>query len=334
MLKTAKILIFFLFTLLSLTGCTKDKDAKSVGELKEIRFGLCADVHMGVIHNAEERMQTFVDRMNKEKVDFIMQLGDFCSPYPDDKIELAPKNARFLAIFNQFKGPKYHVFGNHDIDDNFTWEETMAFWEVDRTYYSFDMNGWHFVVLDGNNKKDDPAPGYPRYIGPEQRQWLEEDLAKTNAPTFIFSHQSLEDEEGVENTDQMQAILEEANRKAGFGKVVACFCGHHHRDYHTIINGIYYIDINSMSYQWLGGDYIYKRFSDEVEEAYPFVQYTAPYKDALYAIVTVLPQGGIKIEGVKSEYIPPGPATLGYPEAEEGKKGSADISDRQLNFKL
>ena len=115
-------------------GCEKAGQGKG---LKEIRFGQCADVHMGVIHNAEERMQVFVDRMNAEKVDFVMQLGDFCSPYADDKIETAGKHAKFLTIWNQFSGPRFHVFGNHDIDDNFTWEETMAFWGVEKTYYSF-----------------------------------------------------------------------------------------------------------------------------------------------------------------------------------------------------
>ena len=319
----------FFTALIGVTGCGNSRQSNSANQ---IRFGLCSDVHKGVIHNAEERMQAFVDRMNAEKVDFVMQLGDFCSPYADNKTETAEKHAQFLAIWNQFSGPRYHVFGNHDIDDNFTWEETMAFWGVDKTYYSFDMSGWHFIVLDGNNKKEGAAEGHPRYIGAQQRKWLKEDLAKTNSHTFVFSHQSLENPGGLENGTEIRGILEGANKEAGFTKVVASFSGHHHIDYHTQINGIHYIQINSMSYQWLGGNYIHKRFSDEVEAANPWVRYTAPYKDPLYAIVQIGPKGVIEIEGIKSEYIPPSPAELGYPQGKEGNRGSAQISDRKLTF--
>jgi hypothetical protein len=42
----------------------------------------------------------------------------------------------------------------------------------------------------------------------------------------------------------------------------------------------------------------------------------------------------MKIEGVKSEYIPPTPRELGKPEELEGNKGSAVISDRLLKFEV
>ena len=300
---------------------------------KTVRFGLCADVHKGVIHDAELRMQTFVDRMNAEGVDFVMQLGDFCCRSFDEKPETETETAKFLSIWNSFSGPRYHVCGNHDIDDGFTWQETMAFWGQEEQYYSFDMGGYHFVILDGNEKSGNSAPGYPRYIGNVQAKWLEDDLAATRLDTFVFSHQSLENPDGVENREQIRVILEQSNQRSDSANVVACFSGHHHIDYHTVINGINYIQINSMSYQWLGGNYIHARFSPEVEAKNPWVRYTAPYKEPLYAIVTLDRKGVMKIEGVRSEYIPPTPRELGKPEEPEGNKGSAVISDRIVNFK-
>jgi len=266
-------------------------------------------------------------------VDFVIQLGDFCYRYPNNDPELAPEHENFLAIWNQFQGPRYHVLGNHE-SDGFTWEQTMAFWGMEKRYYSFDRNGYHFVVLDGNEERDSRPPGYPKYIGPEQAGWLKKDLAETELQTFLFSHQSLENNGGVDNRAKIREILEKANRQSGFQKVVASFSGHHHIDYHTVINSIHYIQINSMSYQWLGEYYIYKRFSDEIEESYPWVSYTAPYKNPLYAIVTLEPQGILKMEGIRSEYIPPTPAELGYPEREEGNKASPVISDRMLKFNV
>jgi predicted phosphodiesterase len=260
--------------------------------------------------------------MNREKVDFIMQLGDFCRPYD--------YNQDFLDIWNQFQGPRFHVLGNHDTDGGFTREQTLEFWGAKDKYYSFDLSGYHFVVLDGNDKKQGAACGYPRYIGQQQAEWLKNDLSKTNSPAFIFSHQSIENTGGLENAQAIRSILQEANSQAGFKKVVACFSGHHHADYYAVIEGIYYIQINSMSYEWLGADYKHARFSEEIEKAHPWVSYTAPYRDALYAIVTIRADATIEIDGIQSQWIRPGPSELGVPEQDESNKSTPKISDRIL----
>jgi len=323
-LKVFRFVVILTFTLLCLFSCNGNL-ARQGGEhnIRTIRFGLCADVHKDVIHDADIRLKTFIDSMNREKVDFIMQLGDFCRPYD--------YNQGFLDIWNQFQGPRFHVLGNHDTDGGFTREQTLEFWGTKNKYYSFDMSGYHFVVLDGNDKKKQGAvSGYPRYIGEQQVQWLKNDLLKTNSPTFIFSHQSIENAGGLENGQAIRRILEEVNREAGFQKVIACFSGHHHADYYTVIEDIYYIQINSMSYEWLGADYKHTRFSKEIEEAHPWVSYTAPYKDALYAIVTVRPEGTIEIDGIQSDWIRPGPSELGVLEPEQGNESTPKISDRIL----
>jgi len=295
---------------------------RTVAERHPIRFGVCADVHKDIMHDADTRLKTFIDRMNEEKVDFIVQLGDFARP--DDR------NREFLAIWNAFKGPRYHVLGNHDTDGGFTKEQVLKFWAMPSRYYSFDRRGYHFIVLDGNDTKSPPTSGYPRYIGSQQAEWLKQDLAETTLPTIIFSHQSLENPGGLENGPAIRAILEQANQQAGFRKVVACFSGHHHADYYTAINGIYYVQINSMSYEWLGSKYRHARFSEAVEKAHPWLSYTAPYRDALYAIVTLAADGTIRIDGVESQWIPPSPAELGVPKNPDGHASVPRISSRTL----
>ena len=316
------ILVFFW-----LSGCHSNVVNQEDGHKQHIiRFGLCADVHKDVIHDADTRLKTFIDRMNQEKVDFIMQLGDFCRPYEF--------NQGFLDIWNQFEGPRYHVLGNHDTDGGFTREQTLKFWGAKDKYYSFDLDGYHFVVLDGNDKKKQgAASGYPRYIGEQQAEWLKSDLRNTNFPTFIFSHQSVENAGGVENGQAIRSILEETNREAGFRQVVACFSGHHHADYYVLVEGIYYIQINSMSYEWLGADYKHARFGKETEEAHLWVSYTAPYEDSLYAIVSVRSNGTIEIEGIQSEWIRPSPSELGVPERKGSQKSTPRISDRILKIR-
>jgi hypothetical protein len=88
-----------------------------------------------------------------------------------------------------------------------------------------------------------------------------------------------------------------------------------------------------MSYEWLGADYKYARFSKEIEEANPWVSYTAPYRDALYAIVTITPEGTIEIDGIQSQWIRPTPSELGVPELDEINKSTPKISDRILSPK-
>jgi hypothetical protein len=148
---------------------------------------------------------------------------------------------------------------------------------------------------------------------------------------IIFSHQSIEDPGGVENAAEVRKVLEEANRQSGKKKVIACFSGHHHIDYDTEINGIHYIQVNSMSYVWLGGDYLHVRYSAEIDEQYPYIKYTTPYKDPVFATVEIDSRGTIRITGKESSWVGPDPWELGYPR-EERYKTVPRISTRVLEF--
>ncbi len=295
-------------------------------ETKKIRFGLIADVHQDIMHDGEERLQAFMDESNSRELDFIVQLGDFCRPYD--------YNLSFLNRFNQYKGAKHHVLGNHDTDGGFTREQAMEFWGMPARYYSYDTGGFHFIILDGNDPNPKPWSGYNRYINSEQQQWLKEDLAKTNLPTIIFSHQTLENEDGgVANQEEVRAILEEANKKAEGGKVIACICGHHHTDYMTDINGIYYIQINSASYRWVGGDYKQVRYNNAIDEKYPWIKYTIPYEKPLFTFVEINPKGQLTIESSKTKFVGAGPEEMNMPERPENDPITPKISGRKIKFR-
>lgn len=282
---------------------------------KPIKFGICTDVHKDVMHDADARLQAFIEDAAEKELDFIIQLGDFCRPYD--------YNLGFMSIWDSFHGEKYHVIGNHDMDGGFTREQVVEYWDIPHRYYSYDFNGYHFIVLDGNDL--DPSPdrpsGYARYFGKEQLEWLENDLDKTELPTMVFSHQGLDNDlGGISNSTQSRLVLERANKKAGFQKVLFVFSGHHHQDYHNNINGIHYIQVNSMSYQWLGEEYKHIRYSEEVDSKYPWIKYTVPYKDPLWAYVELAEDGTFHLYGRKTEFVGPSPEELdvdlsnfGYP---------------------
>lgn len=288
-----------------------------------LHIGLCADVHKDIMHDADQRLQQFITKARRKKVDVILQMGDFCVPKEE--------NRTFLRIWEQFEGPRFHVLGNHDTDGGFTRAQTQAFWHMPERYYSFDQGGFHVVVLDGNDPNPAPWSGYARYVNQEQQSWLKDDLARTDLPTLVFSHQSLEHEAGVANASEIRAILEAANRATTQPKVLACLSGHHHIDYATDINGIYYVQINSMSYYWLGKDYLHLRYGEAVDETHPWIKYTAPYKEALFAFVS-LSSSGMTIKGVRSEFVGPKPEELGYPASPANHPISASIRNQRISF--
>lgn len=290
-----------------------------------IRIGICADLHQDVMHDGPERLTAFIEDMNVQRPDFIIQLGDFCRPYDANRV--------ILDIWNRFAGPRYHVIGNHDTDGGFTRDQVVSFWKAAGKYYSFDRKGYHFVILDGNEKNPSPdrPPGYARYISEEQLQWLDADLEKTVLPVIVFCHQGLDNDiGGIENGTQSRLILERANTKAGFRKVQIVFSGHHHQDYHNVINGIHYMQINSMSYQWLGEKYQHIRYSEAVDRLHPNIKETVPYRDPLWAMVNISQDGTLVLHGKKSVFVGPSPTELGMPVYEQGYPVVPMISDRKL----
>ncbi len=298
---------------------------------EKVRFGICTDVHLPTMHDSEYRITAFINSMIKEKPDFIIELGDFATP--------DPKFAPFFAIWNSFPGDKYHVIGNHEMDGGYTREKTIAFLNLEKSYYSFSKNGFHFIVLDGNDKKNPEAKGYKQFIAEEQLNWFKKELAGTILPVVIFSHQGLvqyqgaDETYGVENWAQIQDILSEHNRTHPGKKVVACFNGHTHYDDAVNVNGIWFITITSMSYHWLGEKYTHATYGEEIDRNFKWIKYTAPFKEPLFTTVEISPGGTLRIAGKKTKWVNKTPWELGYPETQKKYMRPA-ITKRKLKLSL
>ncbi|MCT4645084.1 MAG: metallophosphoesterase [Carboxylicivirga sp.] len=300
-----------------------------------IKFGISTDIHNDIIHDGEERLTQYLTEMKTQKVDFVIDLGDFCHPVKE--------SVKFAEIWKASPLEKYNVLGNHDMDLG-TKNDFMHFVGMEKRYYSFDKGDFHFIVLDPNNLHIDGSyipyananfykPGEQRaHVDPEQLEWLKSDLAGTDKVCIVFSHQSFENKGACQNQNKVRAIFEKANEEAGFKKVVAAFSGHDHTDYAREINGIHYVQINSMSYKWVGNKYKYpERFSKEINKKRPNIDKTIPYKDPLFACVTI-GAGKIIVYGVKSSFIKPGPQELGMDLSGRSEPFTAEISDRKLKY--
>lgn len=295
---------------------------------KKLTFGMVADVHKDLMPDADRRLEVFIEQAQKRKVDFIIQMGDFCFG--------ETKNKGFLNIWETYNGPKYHILGNHDMDRN-TKSEIQDFWGMPKPYYSYDFGGYHFIVLDANflyqdNKYVDYAhanfyvdSSIRTFINDEQIEWFKTDLTATKLPTVVFSHQSLW--HSVKNRLELQKIMEQQKEQ-----VICCLSGHSHLDFHHEQNDIDYIGINSMSYQWSQKYTTTKRFPKELYEQYGNLPHIAGYKDPLYGFATLNAKGSMTIEGVKSDWMSPSPYDLGLPIETDGDVYSPQISDFEFMF--
>jgi Icc protein len=98
---------------------------------------------------------------------------------------------------NENSLPVFACVGNHDIwckDQSVSAFEggksrAMDQLQLPEAYYSFDQNGWHFIVLDSVRLKPDGSP-YTAMLGEAQMEWLEKDLKSTSPerPVLIVSH--------------------------------------------------------------------------------------------------------------------------------------------------
>jgi 3',5'-cyclic AMP phosphodiesterase CpdA len=278
-------------------------------DTQSLTFAVCTDVHQDIMHDGPRRLQTFVDAAVAAQADMAIQLGDFCQP--------TEANLPFLDIWRSLRLPRYSVLGNHDMDGGASREQTVAYMSMPGRFYSFDINGWHGVVLDGNDPSQPPREGYPSGVASDQIDWLRADLRDTTLPVLVFIHQSL-DRGAVDGDEDVLSLLSEVNQDAGWPQVVAVFSGHHHLDYDTCVDGIWHVQVNSMSNLWMGDDYKRVRYSDAIDEAHPYIKYTAPYRDPLYAIVHVEPGGAIRIDGVESQWVGPSPEEVGFLHDDRG----------------
>lgn len=241
--------------------------------------------------------------MEKVKPDAIMQLGDFA--YPGDV------NKEVIDMFNEAHPTKLHVIGNHDTDAGYKKEECIGYWGMSARYYAKQINGIWFLVLDGNDKGSPTYKGgYPAYIGPEQTDWLKQELKEIEGPVIVVSHQPLAGAMAVDNAEEIQDILSSAS-----DKILLSINGHTHVDALLHINNVNYLHINSASYFWVGGNFKHESYPADIHRSHPWISSTCPYKEPLFATMTIDPRSAtITVKGKKTEWVGKSPKDLGLTE--------------------
>jgi 3',5'-cyclic AMP phosphodiesterase CpdA len=226
------------------------------GRRGTLRFGWVTDVHHADtppkwnrhFHLAIPKLNEAVAFFNKQDLDFAIVTGDFIDcPLPPDETPALAYLKKAEETFSGFKGPRYHVMGNHDLDilSKAQYQATIQNDGIANsdTYYSFVKNGYLIIVLDacftknGQPYQKGNFKWHDANIPPQQLTWLKETLQKHKLPTLIFTHQLL-DGKGkfhINNAAKVRKILESS------GQVVAVFQGHKHEGGYQLIRNIHYV---------------------------------------------------------------------------------------------
>lgn len=231
---------------------TADADGKSLS------FGLVTDVHYadaapaGSRHyrDSRQKLRLAVETFNRLELPMAVELGDFVDAGPGKEDDLEYLRA-VRKVFQALRGKRHYVLGNHCVV-RLTKQESLANCgaDVKRSYYSFDLGPYHFVVLDGCFRKDGASyrPGNftwtDTWIPKAQQRWLADDLKKArDRKTIVFIHQNLDcedDPHGVKNAAEVRRVLERS------GNVSAVFQGHKHSGGYRRIGGIHYCTLRAM----------------------------------------------------------------------------------------
>lgn len=219
-----------------------------------LRVGVVTDLHYadkpaaGTRHYREtlRKLTEAAERFEREEPAFVVELGDLI-----DAADAVAAEQRYLAAVNREFAPicddRHYVLGNHCVD-TLTKREFLGGAEQERSYYSFDRDGFHFVVLDSCFRSDGEPYGRRNFhwtdpnVPAAELEWLDADLKGTERPTIVFAHQRLDvnNNHGVKNAAEVRKVLESS------GRVLAVFQGHSHQNDYRQLGGIHYCTLVAM----------------------------------------------------------------------------------------
>ena len=251
-----------------------------------LRVALVTDVHYadadskGTRHYRESlaKLNEAASVLRPRRPHLAVCLGDLIDspPTPSADGELAHLKA-IDGVFRKLSYRRVYVLGNHCVAglSKGTYLRTVR---QRKSYFSFDLRGWHFVVLDGCFRADGAAYCSGNFawtdteIPAPQRAWLQTDLARNALPTIVFCHQRLDciqpRHHRVKSAQEIRRIL------ASSGNVRAVFMGHSHQNALATLDGIPYATLEAM------------------------VEGSGPEKSG-YSLLNLAPDGTLRLEGFR-----------------------------------
>jgi hypothetical protein len=255
-------------------GAEPVEPAAPISARRALRFAHPTDIHVQPeLHGGEGMAAAFRHMMSlKDPPQMILTGGDLPM---DIAATEQPRSAMLWKLFKKVLAnevpsslPIHHAIGNHDIWGrdkdacNATGKEPFfgKRWFLDefgyaKTYYSYDMAGWHFIVLDSFDFDKSGSEYTSRIVG-EQLDWLKADLRATAPTTPIvllthvpiisaanfFDHKTEIDTDITVLRTRMHVDYRELDKLFGrYPNVKLCLSGHLHLLDRVEYNGVTHI---------------------------------------------------------------------------------------------
>ncbi|AQG78698.1 metallophosphoesterase family protein [Spirosoma montaniterrae] len=245
---------------------------------RSVRFAYIGDTHMMPEAIPQKGVAACFQHIQSQtdKPQFVLHGGDIImDALVSDKAAVRKQWDAWNAVVKaETSLPVQYAIGNHDIWGLASAKTDAAYgkaWVQDELklagrYYSFDKNGWHFVVLDSVQPKADGS-WYSTRVDEEQLAWLKADLTKTPAttPVLVLSHVPiltatvLDFERPNNPIDGKTTILnglfvdnayQLTDLFMPFPNVRACLSGHTHLLDEVVYNNVRYFCNGAVSGNW------------------------------------------------------------------------------------
>lgn len=165
----------------------------TAGAVSDFSFIQLSDIHMPY-QQSQEVVSTLKETKNMDLANYGIKMGTTSFVMvTGDLTEFGETGWPSLeSLWKKMDFPVYEVLGNHDN----TWSSNRdKMWKLyGKPYYSFDVNGCHFVMLESPMVQD-PMPGFSQ----EEIEWLKKDLSGLHpeTPVFLALHHPLDSSEFV-----------------------------------------------------------------------------------------------------------------------------------------
>jgi 3',5'-cyclic AMP phosphodiesterase CpdA len=166
---------------------------------EEFSFAFMTDIHVQYENRADEGYRAAVTEANALKPDFVITGGDLIMDALGVSYDRADSQyVLYQEISREFKMPVYNTLGNHEMfgiykrsgvePDHPEYSYGMYEKRLGETYYSFDYEGWHFMILKSVIETEERQ--YIGMIDEAQMEWIRQDLLDVadTTPIVISTH--------------------------------------------------------------------------------------------------------------------------------------------------
>ena len=256
------LLPFLLFFSYSLAAQSAE-DLITFGVIADCQYCDCPSTTQRFYRKSPHKLQACVTEFNKHELAFAVHLGDYIDKDFASFDTLQP-------IIDQLRAPLRQVLGNHDFSvDEQLKRKVPKRMGLARRYYSFTIEDWRFIALDGTDLSTFASFGKRKQreaaqllievqaagkvnaktwnggISRKQLKWLEKELNKADRKgekVILFCHFPAHpvDPHNLWNDTKIQEVL------TSHPSVKAYFNGHNHAGAYGEKDGVHYLTFKGM----------------------------------------------------------------------------------------